>query len=190
MKGFHLCCCCICFGFFCSFVYVLVNFNLFLVTIVLFHSPVSSTNKGCKRCYANSSGKQRSQWFMEDEDHCMLPWLCGAGLSWSDCPSEWKETAFSLSTNTFANRGHTPLHSVGIAAHLIFSSLLWFYLRFSFTPWNGWICQCTLHTLSRKGQILPTFSYSGFRLQTREWNSGYSGHATFVAWYLLIPIFC
>lgn len=80
------------FSFVCK-INVLVNFHLFLVTLVLFHSPVSSTNKGCKRCYANSSGKQRSQWFMEDEDHCMLPWLYAARLSWSDCPSEWKEMA-------------------------------------------------------------------------------------------------
>jgi len=70
---------------------VLLNFNLFLVTVVLFHSPDSSTNKGCKRCCANGSGKQRSQWFVEDEDDCVLPWLCAVGQSWSDCPSEWKE---------------------------------------------------------------------------------------------------
>jgi len=42
-----------------------------------------------------------------------------------------------MSTDTFANRGHTPLHSAGIAAHLVFSNLLQLYLRFGFTPIGG-----------------------------------------------------
>lgn len=86
MEGFHLCLLLhflllVCF----SVDKLLINLFLFLVFISLALSLPSFKHK--------SSGRQRSQWFSESENHCKLPWLYAAGLGWSNCPAEEKETA-------------------------------------------------------------------------------------------------
>lgn len=137
MKGFHLFLLLhflllVCF----SVDKLLVNLCLFLVFISLALSLPSFKHKhkwGCTGWYIKSSGRQKSQWFMESENQCKLPWLCAAGLGWSNCPAEGKETAifpYPLA----------PLPTMGIhhcthwEQHLIFPSLLEFYLVFRYTP--------------------------------------------------------
>lgn len=112
---------------------LLVNFHLFLVTIVLFHSPLSSTNKVGKSCYADSSGKKRSRRFTDYGDHCVVLGCVLQG--WAGATVLQSETAIFL---------HPPAPLPAMALiHCTQQELLliWYsqtscgcYLRFSFTP--------------------------------------------------------
>lgn len=44
----------------------------------------------------------------------MLLWLCAAGLTWSDLSQSKRKEFFPYPPTPL----HTPLHSIGIAAHL------------------------------------------------------------------------
>lgn len=123
----------------------------------------------CARWHANSSGRQRSQWFTESENHCKLPWLC-AGLGWSNCPAEGKEAA--IFPYPLAR-----LPAMGICHCTQWEWLLIWYSQASwgFTwdsgtlPWNRWFYQHTLHALSSKSQMLVTSNYFRFWLHADLW---------------------
>lgn len=151
---------------------LLVSLCLFLVIIVLFQFPVSSTSE-VVRC-AKSSERQRSQWLTESENHCKLPWFCAAGLGWSNCPAEGKETA--IFPDPLAPLLTTALRRNGCSSDI--PSLLGFYLGFRYAPKQ--MDQHTLHTPSSKGQVLPTSNSFWFRLHADFWVK--QCHETF--WYL------